>query len=151
MPSLNKWELINFLRACGIEDTDLALQLKSMGVSDWKILAKYGINKKTYKDFEKEYKADVSTSKKVRKKGKFVSMKCPLCGELMALGEKRAYVCKCGYTISRADRKAERVRHALRYIEKAPKKNVTLNRIKRLTKSHEDEEVIKSIAELERQ
>lgn len=141
--AMSKIELTNFLHSCGIEDVTEALRLKSINVSDWKILEIHKIPKKSYQRWAHEYSSIVGKSVAVRKRGKLVAMCCPECKGIMRWDRKHDKVCdKCGYIISPIEQKSERIREALRHIGKPATTKSRKQKIESFLKIGLDEDAI---------
>src|SRR3972149_231035 len=93
MKPIGKIELINFLHSIGIDDVSEALRLKSLNVSDIKILANYKVTPKSYHKWVRAYSSVVGKSVMVRKRGKLISMKCGECGAIIRFDEHHDRVC----------------------------------------------------------
>jgi len=148
MSAIGKIELMNFLHACGIENISEALRLKSLNLSDAKILAKYGIKLKAYKRWTQQYSSVVGKSVMMRKRGKLIAMKCIECGNIVRWDEKYDRVCeKCGLIIPQSKQTAERIRYALRELEKPIANIQEKRRIENLLElGYEEQNVIKIMA-----
>ena len=140
---LSNIELANFMRSIGLSNEEIAdaWRLKSMDVSDWKILAKHGITPKSYHKWVTHYSSIVGKSVMVRKRGLLVSMKCTECGGQVRWDIKRDRICeKCGLIVDSATQAAERVRFALRTLDKPIRTKHQKEKIKNLLNLGRSEE-----------
>ncbi len=144
---IGKIELINFLHSMGIEDCSEALKLKSVNVSDIKILAHYKILPKSYHAWKKQYSSIVGKSVMNRKRGKLVTMICHECGGVVRWDVKRDRICdKCGLVVDNATQRQERIRFALRELGVKMTKD-KLQKIKHFVEyGRDDEDIIQLVA-----
>jgi hypothetical protein len=142
---MEKWELINLLRSCGVNDASEALKLKSLNVSDIKILAHYGVDIKTYTHWAKGYSSKIGKSVMIRKRGKLISMVCNECGGIIRFAERGDRICdKCGLIVDSNTQAAERIRFALRELNHPIKSQHEKDKIKNLlTLGKSETEVIR--------